>query len=323
MSIYDKDGIALGSAYDISASQLSYAYDKDGNVVFSREHNVDYNSYSWTQIWQNSDMQSVSGTQSFAVYDGKVFWFKSASNGQGNVYVIDESTGATILNSTNIVGGHSNNASFGGFYAEEDTYPILYVGGASATMMIYENRITQLDSSSLSSTLLGTLVFTSEVGARLDGTISENDNDIMITAGYNYDTYGATDLYAQFGICWWDLTDLTDNGDGTYTPAFIKSVTTEPVYVNKRTSDDQVGVKQSIREHDGYVWIATGYNAVAGYIYAYNETTGDVEYSIDLSTTTEVEGIEFVEDANAVGGYALYVGFQNGKMRKYTFGEVS
>lgn len=322
MAIYDKDGTQLYACYDVDGDSLLSAYDVNGNKVFETGGRppTDYSRYSYTQIFQNTDIQASSGTQSFDIFDNKLFWFKGANNGQGDMYIIDLSTGTTILHTTNIVGGHANNASFGGYYSNDDDYPLLYVGGASATMMTYVNRITEFEAESFASTLIKTLVYPTETaGTRYDATVSENSNDVIMTVGYN----GATvDDYSSFIVCWWDLTDLTSNGDGTYTPTLIDTVTTEAVFVNHRTSDNQTGVKQSIREHDGMVWIATGYNSVAGYVYAFDKETGEELYFIDLSTTAEVEAIQFV-NADVTGGQYMYVGFLNGKVRRYTFGEVT
>lgn len=321
MSIYSKNGNQLNECFDLLRNSLNTAYNINGGIVFTKgisPSKTDYSTYQYTQIWR-TDAFTSSG-QSFAINDGNVFWFKGANNGQGDLYVVDQSDGTTILHTTDIVAGHANNACFGGYYNASDDFPLLYVGGASATMMTYVNRILDFDGTNFDSELIRTLTYPTEIaGSRYDATISESDPDVIVTAGYNYDEYSSTDLYAQFNVCWWDLGDLTANNDGTYTPTLINSIVTEAVYVNIRTSDNQVGVKQSVREHDGMIWIATGYNSVHGYIYAYNPTTGNVVHTIDLNTTSEVEGIEFMLENNA---WVMYVGFMGGQMRRYTFGTL-
>lgn len=318
MSIYDKESNILTDAFDVVGDSINYAYDINSNVVFTKEHHTDYSNYSYSQIWR-TDAFTSSG-QSFEILGNYVYWFKGTNNGQGDLYIVNLSDGTTVLHTTDIVGGHANNACFGGKYADSDSFPLLYVGGASATMMTYVNRITQFDGTNFDSELIRTLVYPVEVtGGRIDATISQDDPNVIITAGYNYDEYSASDVYAQFNICWWDLADLTDNGDNTYTPSLIKSIVTDAVYVNLRTSDNQVGVKQSLKDHDGYIWIATGYNSVAGYIYGFNPTSGEQEQYINLNTTSEVEGIKFLDEN---GAWVMYVGFMGGQMRRYTFGTL-
>lgn len=316
MAIYDKNGNALHACYDKSGNALNTAYDKNGNVVYMSEPpEPDYDTYFYSVIWQNSFISSHGGTQAFTISDDTVFWFTSASNGSGNVCAMDFSTGETIIQSTNIVAGHANSAFFGERYADSDDYPLLYVGCASATPYIYVNRITACDSEEFASSLIKTLTFPEPYNYRFDACFEQDNLDVLITSTYAYEQ----DEYAGFNVVWWDMTNLTDNGNGTYSPAYIKSIVTENVYVSSRSSDGQQGVRQSMREHDGLVWITTGYNQVSGYIYAFDEATGELMHTINLETKTEVEGIEFLPDATAVGGYALYVGFQDGRMRKYNF----
>lgn len=55
--------------------------------------------------------------------------------------------------------------------------------------------------------------------------------------------------------------------------------------------------------------------------YGIDPNTGDTKCTIDCDTTTEIEGAVWYKDENAIGGYALYVGFQGMMLRKYTFAE--
>lgn len=303
MAIYNINAESLSEAYAINGNRIGVAYDVAGNIVFTEGEPVDYNSYTYETIWQNSDMQSLNNTQGFAYCDGKIFWFRAANNSSGQVYVIDAETGQTIIESTNIRGGHANCECFSTkYFADGDAYPLLYAGGAADTMMTFVNRITQCSSNNFNSELIETIVLSDEAGTRRDVCLSQHNSNILVSVGYSSDN-------SFHYICWWDLRNMTINASGTKTPAFIRRIATSTTH----------GTKQSIREHGGYVWVVYGYTNQAGYVSAFNETTGAEEYLIDLETTIETEGIEFVEDENSEGGYAMYIGFQNGQMRKYLF----
>ena len=114
----------------------------------------------------------------------------------------------------------------------------------------------------------------------------------------------------------WDLSDLTDNGDDTFTANLLQSVLTpraEQFYI------------QGSRFHDGIFWYASGYSgsSTQAFVYGVNPNTGEVLFSIDCETTQEPEGVAWVAEQGVVGGYAMYVGFQGMMLRKYTFGALT
>lgn len=136
--------------------------------------------------------------------------------------------------------------------------------------------------------------------------IDETDHDIMWTLGHT--GYNTSD---PFLISKWDLNDLTENGDGTYSPANLQTISITP---------PSNRYFQGLKFHDGLIWYGNGNGGVPSYIRAVNPDTGIEEYVIDLNTNTEVEGVAWVDDYESVGGYAMYAGFQGMMLRKYTFG---
>lgn len=306
MSIYNVHGGQTNTAFDVSDNDLNRAWNVAGNLVFSKGETPDYSNYSYVQKWAS---KGIGSTQGYDIYDGKVFWVSKSGNSSvpANCYVWNLEDGSQALSSAYITvyTGHGNNLTFSDeYYDPEDNYPLLLASTAYAAP-VYLNRI----SNNYVATLEKTYVMPSiqnVIAPGFDMCYGET-SDIAYTAtlfGSNSDA----SLGTHICIAKWDMTNLTDNGDGTYTPAFISSVNCDWHYW-----------KQGIKYHDGLIWFASGYPGYRAYVYAFDPTTGDTKYTIDCETTTEIEGAVWYPDNEAVGGYALYVGFQGMMMRKYVF----
>lgn len=302
MSIYDGNGIAITNAYAIDGHDISTAYDITGEVIFREsEPIVDYTNYAYVQKWAS---KGISSTQGFDIYDGKVFWISKSGNSTipANCYVWNLSDGSQALETQPITvySGHGNNLSF--------DFPKLYATSAY-TPHVYVNSVTN----DFEFSLLKTLYITDGC-IDCDACIDEYDKSILWTLGH---TANSSNTSAPYIISKWNLNNLTDNGDGTYTPQLIQSVNT-PQPANSFYF-------QGCHFHDGLLWYANGYNGAStgAYVFGVNPNTGEVEYTINCNTTAEPEGVCFYPDANAVGGYALYVGFAGMMLRKYTFGALT
>lgn len=299
MAIYDINGTALSAAYNASGSALSDAYDVDGNNVFSTS-SPDYSSYSYTQTWSS---KSVSNTQGFAIYNDMVFWVSKSGNSStdASCYVWNLSDGSQALDSAyiTIYSGHGNSLSF--------AFPLLYCSTAYQPSNCYVNTIAD---DYLTASLTQTLVF-DDTSVSCDVCIDETDSTVLWTLGHT-----GTTTSDPFVISKWDLDDLTDNGDDTYTPALLQSVET--------AQPDNSIYFQGCSFHDGILWYANGYSGSStdAYVFGVDPDSGEVLYTIDCETTAEPEGVTWVADAEAVGGYAMYVGFQGMALRKYTFGAL-
>lgn len=299
MAIYDYESNQLNSAFDIDGEALTNAYDVEGNVVFNGGM-PDYSNYSYTQKWAS---KGISNTQGFDIYDDKVFWVSKSGNASipANCYVWNLSDGSQALDTAYITvySGHGNNLSF--------DFPTLYATSAY-TPSAYVNTMTD----EFVATLTRTLVF-DDGCTDCDACIDETDKTILWTLGH---TASSSDTSAPFYISKWDLTDLTDNGDSTYTPTCLQTV--------EVAQPSNSYFFQGCRFHDGLLWFANGYSGSStnAYVFAVNPTTGEYVYTINCNTMTEPEGVAWVSDASVVGGYALYVGFQGMMLRKYTFGTL-
>lgn len=295
MPAYDIFGNEVFEMRDMQGNIVTQAYDIFGNLIVSGE--VDYSNYSYIQKWGSKGMLY---TQGFAIRDDKVYWVSQRADTEDPIicYVYNLSNGSQALSEPYIYinGGHGNNLEFDGnklYVSAAYTYPRVYINNMNGDVATLD-KILICDDGSIDN----------------DACLDETDKDIMWTIGHSARVSVAG---APFNISKWDLSDLIDNGDGTYSPALLQTVQTRQL-----TSPYFQGIKM----HDGLLWYSNGYNGddSDSYVYAIDPNTGDVKYTIDLHTTTEPEGIEWYPDSSAIGGYALYVGFLRGIMRKYTFG---
>ena len=297
--VYDKDGGDIFAVYDAAGIEADSAYDVAGNQVHFAIKPVDYSQYTFEQVWAS---KGIGDTQGFDIYDGKVFWVKKRGNDTipSTCYVWDLATGGQALSSQTITiySGHGNNLCF--------DFPKLYADSAY-TQHIYVNEMA---SNFLSATLVKTLLLTDDCTDN-DACIDETDKSILWSLGH-ISLSAANHIVSK-----WNLDNLTDNGDGTFSPELLQSVFT-PV------SSGASHYYQGCKFHDGMLWYASGYyGSSPAYVHAVNPNTGEVLYTIDCETTEEPEGIAWVADRSVPGGYVLYVGFQGMMLRKYTFAEIS
>lgn len=302
MAIYDTNGNSLNTAYGTSGASLDKAYDINGIEVFSAIAPLpDYNNYSYVQMWRA--FPAVNYAQGFDVYDNKVFWVSKSDNStiSADCYVLNLSDGLQALDvePVTVYSYHGNNVSI--------NYPKVYFTTGYSPSSVYVNEM----SSDFKTFALTQTLIINDGTVNCDACLDESDKTIMWTLGH---TAGSSDPSAPFRISKWDLTDLTDNGDGTYTPKLLQTVDTP-----QSSSSFYI---QGCKSHDGLLWYANGIGTTNSYVRALNPNTGEELYTIDCNTTNEPEGLSWVEDDNVIGGYVLYVGFAAMVMRKYTFGAL-
>lgn len=307
MSVYDLDGETLSDIYNKVGTSLNNAYNKSGNVVFAKGQVIDYTNYSYMQIWAS---KGVGSTQGFAIYDGKVFWISKSGNSTipANCYVWKLSDGSQALSSQPITvqTGHGNSIDMDSMTMYSAT---AYSGGN-----VY---ISSFSNDFLTNTLTKTLALPTSsdntTAHGCDACLDETDKSILWSIHH---TVALTDRDTPWEIRKWDLDNLTDNGDGTYTPQCLQTVSV--------AQPSNSPYFQGCAFHDGIFWYANGYSDSSGaYVFGVNPNTGEYLYTIDCETTTEPEGVYWLADENVDGGYALYVGFYGMMLRKYTFSYAS
>ena len=300
--IYNKNGSALATCYNVDNNQILSAYNVDGNAVFSGEHETDYTDYSITS-YKNISVQNA---QAMEIYNDVLFQFRgSGSNLSINdlVCLYTFSSGSAIKTNMAIESGHSNAVAFSKtFYDPNDEFPIIYCGDWFDPI-VHVNRISRS-----SNTHLYDIVY-SGAGYHSNPCI-DFDNNIMHTIGY-YLNSTETETGNYCIVCKWDLSNMTDNGDGTYTPTLLSTYNRDFIYV-----------MQDLKFNDGICWITSGYGSSTQYLYGMNPDTGVFTYTITMPITTEIEGLVWMTDEET-GLYYAYIGFQGGKYYKATFTEVT
>lgn len=296
MSIYEINGNPLSIAYEKDGSTLNTAYDIDGDVIFSG--GVDYDNYTIESLFTIS----VNNCQGIAINNGVLFQFRGGGGVSDTLCLFNASTGADITRNMTIESDHGDSATFStSKYDESDEFPLIYVTADTTPAKIYIDRVSRSSAS-----LIKTLVFPSSAGYYGAGAF-DFENNICYILAYAESNYLTDDGGANTTvISKWDLTNLTDNGDSTYTPAFISQYDRAFIYC-----------MQGLEYHDGMIWVASGYSGNSqSYVYAINPSNGQLLHTIDLNTTTEVEGVAFISDTEMV------VGLQGGVYKKVTFAEL-
>lgn len=298
--VYDIGGNALNTIYSIDGDALDVACDIDGNEVFSAVE-MDYTEYTVEHL---RDI-NIANTQGFDIYDGTLFQFRAGSGVSNRVTIANINTGTILAANVSVTSDHGDSATFSRTrYNPTDRFPLLYVS-ADTSPYIYVNRVT--DSTA---TLIQTLYLPYNVaGYHAVGTYDWSKH-IMYTIGTVEDNYLDDDGGENPCIvCKWDLSMLTDNGNGTYTPRLLNTYQRPFIYV-----------MQGEQFHDGYIWICSGYGNSNQYIYAMNPDTGEFEYTLTMPINTEIEGMAW-QKRNGLD-YAI-VGFQGGKYYELTFGVLN
>ena len=288
MAIFNIDGELSSRIYDINGNELASAYDISGNVI-SEPYPLDYTSYTTTDLFT----YVRNGFNGFDVHRGIIVQYLA----NNSMYMFDLSTHATIATGVSCTSDHGDSVTFSPtYYADSDEFPLIYVTSDTTPAKIYINRITRT-----SSTLIRTLVFPSSAGYYGAGAY-DFDNDLLYLVSYKENNYRTSNNGANTTVVTkWDLNNLTDNGDGTYTPVFISSYERDFIYV-----------MQGMQYFDGYIWIASGYNDGGGqYIYAMNPNNGVIAHTITLDDTIEIEGLAWVYDSTE-NKYWMLIGQQNG-----------
>ena len=299
MAVYNKSGETLTSVFDSEGSSVISAYDIDGNNVYSSSpFPLNYDDYTMSSLYNIS----VRNCQGIAVHNDVLFQFRGGGGISDTLCLYSFINGGAVALNMSITSDHGDSATFSDeYYSSSDEFPLIYVTADTTPAKIYVNRVTRS-----SATLVKTLKFPQSAGYYGAGAF-DWDNAICYLLAYKKNNYQTDDSGTNTTIVSkWDISNLTDNGDGTYTPAFIDQYERAFIYV-----------MQGLAYHDGMVWISSGYSGSTSYIYAMNPSTGDILHTITMDAT-EVEGLDFVFDS-ITNTYYMVTGQQGGVYKKYTF----
>lgn len=296
MSVYDVNGNMLSSVFNVVGNALSFAYDVNGNIIY--RSGTDYNNYTIN----NYVSVSLSPTQGFDISNGIIFQFIASGSTGNRLATINSDTQQIINSNISAVSDHGDSASFASvFYNPNDDFPLLYVTSDTNPAKVYVNRVTENTSQ-----LITTYAFPLDKTGYYSALCLDDANNRMYMVGYSEQNYQTDDGgNNKTVVSIWDMSNLTDNGDGTYTPTFVSRFERPFIYT-----------MQGQQYHDGMLWISSGGTNVHGYVYALDPSDGTLLYTIDTNTTTEVEGIAFLPDGNMV------FGLQGGTYKKVTFADA-
>lgn len=279
MSIYDINGNVSTNVYDLS-DIIDTAYDINGNVIYTRTPpQRDYDDYTISTLF-NYPQSSMQG---FAVYDGIIAQVKENSA----LHIIDIATG-TKLREVSMDMGHGNSCQFSSeFYDQSDSLPLFYIRNDG----VWVYRIV-----GTSSTLIRKYSFSENIiGTYVAGFGIDDVNQRFYTASYTEGTYESKT--GQMRICSWDMSDVTDNGDGTYSMAFIDS--------NDFSWFDRFDAVQGCCYHDGYLFISCGLPNTGQYVVLVGEDSLAIEHIVNNTGTQETEGCGWFNDDYLIVGQKI------------------
>lgn len=291
-AVVPSDGVNVTFTIDknkyISDTAPQRYYNAYGGASISPRRNVVTRaSYNQSLPGKPSGTGSQQGND---MYNGIIF--RLASNDM--IQLIDLAT-VTKIAEYSISCDHGNSCQFGKEIASGDDYPHLFCFGYE-TKFVYENQVTN------SGATLVKKYYLPITGYRISGGY-DADRNLFMTIHYAKNASNdPIDNYCV--LCTWDLSSLTDNGDGTYTP-LLRSETNVPF----------VGVIQDCKVFGGWLYVLSGMGGSSPYknavLSAYNDTTLINSVKIFDPGNNEPEGLFFAESGSDVVAYVatlrLYV----------------
>lgn len=302
MAIYNAEGTQLFACYNADGETIDVAYNADGDAVFysalpdyDRYTIEDYRTFSFTNM------------QAFDIYKNFLWQLRASSVNIGNVYNLK--TLQPIATDVQIASGHGNTASFSNeFYDENDILPLFYCcNGIDSPNNRVPTSVTINRVTTSGATLIKTLLFRHPIDVYWGYACFDFENNIAYTVGLSMPSF--TSDYSgdnKTVITKWDMSNLTDNGDGTYDATYISHYMIDFIYV-----------MQGMQFRNGIIWISSGYNNTTypQMVYGVDAETGEIVHSIATGITAEIEGIAWLDD------FHLVAGFMSGNYKLITFGE--
>lgn len=236
------------------------------------------NSFSTKKIFRITYDGTQETPQDVDIY-GDYFVFAFAKNENQSIKIYSM-TDYSLLANISIDVQHGSGIQFSNeFYNESDIMPLLYAGGWVSNR-INVIRITK-SGDTWEATIVRTLKLSNDEGYYLAPSI-DSKNNIMYCYGYKINSLAAQNNAMELVKC--DLTDLTDNGDGTYSPAIINRIETP-----------YMGVMQGRKYYNNrlYIGFANTSSPANCRLVCVNVEDGKTMTDIDLSSivTVESEGL--------------------------------
>ena len=195
---------------------------------------------------------------------------------------------------------HGNSVVFTDeYYNTNDEYPIAIVSDSASEALAYKVRIQQSGT-----TLLETYKFPTAQAGYYGNVVYDLLNKKGYVVGYTANSF-SSETNNSIIISVWDFTTLANNGDGTYTPTFVKSFILP--FIN---------TAQGMQMWNGLIYVisskvsSTAADTKVYVINPFEERISAVMESFPTEIKThETEGICFIDDHETVkaiiftGGY--------------------
>lgn len=261
-----------------------------GINIAPRKHGLRYNLVDQTLP---SPPSGTTSRQGMDIYDGKLFILSS----NDKLTIVDKSTMSRIVD-LNITCAHGNSCQFANTIETGETYPRLYCFGYTDNK-VYVNAVSD------NVTTLITTYTLPITGYRLSGGY-DADRNLLKTIHYKLNSSTSrTGNGCVLSV--WDLNDVTDNGDSTFTPALVSE-----------SEVPFVGVIQDCKCYGGWLYVLSGggtntppYEATILTVY---DDVCQLNRVILVGTGAEPEGLAFVEN-----NYGVQLCTASNKFRFYEF----
>jgi hypothetical protein len=228
---------------------------------------------------------TVGAQQGMSICNGVVFQLYS-----NNVLVLMDYTTGQTISELNVKSDHGDTIDFSDeYYADGDEFPLAYITADSNPAKVYVTRITRTTTQ-----LIKTYTFPLDKTGYYAGHSLDPLNRIMYQVGYSEASFGTNENGTNYMIVSvWDLKEAeTDNGDGTFTPAFVRSFKTPFI----QTVQGQAYV-------NGLIACVSSHNQLPtnSRIVFIDPDKGKIvsvlsEFPDNIKNELELEGIAFVEE---------------------------
>lgn len=189
------------------------AYYYTGVDIKPQQHGFNTSQLSWS--YSAPTTQGEFTPQGMSYSNGVVF--KCWKNDLIQLYNFSD---GTKIAEYSITSEHGDCMDFSNEYYESgDEFPLAYFTSDTSPLKVYVNRLTRS-----SGTLIRTLLFPIENAGYYAGHAIDAENNRIVTLGYSENDFETDADGANVMICSvWDLNELTQNEDTTYTPKLLKT----------------------------------------------------------------------------------------------------
>ena len=224
----DNGSSSATAVVDIYAKQIRYktplgieidnlkeegAYYYSGVDIKPQQHGFNTSQLPWS--YSSPTTQGEFTSQAMSYSNGVVF--KCWKSDLVQLYNFSD---GTKIAEYSITSEHGDCLDFSNeYYETDDEFPLAYFTSDTSPLKVYVNRLTRS-----SGTLIRTLLFPIENAGYYAGHAIDAENNRIVTLGYSENDFETDVEGTNVMICSvWDLNELTQNEDTTYTPKLLKT----------------------------------------------------------------------------------------------------